>query len=371
MKQDKQNQIIFFFPMLSIGGVEKNFFIISNFLANKINNTKFSLISLNNIFFLKKKINKKIKIIHSNKKLFFFSRRLKFIYCMYLLMQQCIKNQNSVIFSFQGNFYALVVSWLFNTKIIVRSNLSPQAWCGGFIKKKVFKFLLSKSNLIIVNSSKFKKEFKEYFKLNTIKIYNPISRKINKFNNVKNKIIFFKKNKINLINIGRFVKQKNQSEIINALDKVKNRDKFRLLLIGDGPEKKNLIKLIKDKKLKKVVKITNNQMNKDLYLSKSDIFILSSINEGLPNVLLEAAVNKKYLISSNCPTGPSEIINQYKYGEIYKLKSTENLTKILNKFITDKNLLNKLRKNIDLKSDLFKYNLNLNRYLAITNKILI
>ena len=86
--------------------------------------------------------------------------------------------------------------------------------------------------------------------------------------------------------------------------------------------------------------------------------------------MLEAAVNKKYLISSNCPTGPSEIINQYKYGEIYKLKSTENLTKILNKFITDKNLLNKLRKNIDLKSDLFKYNLNLNKYLSITNKIL-
>ena len=134
--------------------------------------------------------------------------------------------------------------------------------------------------------------------------------------------------------------QKNQSELINALYKVKNRENFRLLIIGNGPEKNNLIKLLKEKKLDKIIKISSNQKTKSSYLAQSSIFILSSIYEGLPNVLLEATVNKKYIISSDCPTGPKEIIKRYKYGELYKVKSENQLTNILNKFSLNKKPIN-------------------------------
>ena len=106
-------------------------------------------------------------------------------------------------------------------------------------KRLIFKFLLSNSSLIIVNSSEFKKKFKKYFNLNVTKIYNPISIKKNlkhKKLNIKNN--FFEKNTLNILHIGRLVKEKNQSEIINAFSNIKNKERLRLLIIGGGPEKK-------------------------------------------------------------------------------------------------------------------------------------
>ena len=88
--------------------------------------------------------------------------------------------------------------------------------------------------MIIVNSLEFKKKFKKYFNLNVTKIYNPINSSNKHYKKFKFKDNFFKKNTINLINIGRLVVQKNQSEIINALSKVKNNNKFRLLIFEKG-----------------------------------------------------------------------------------------------------------------------------------------
>ena len=363
MKGVNQNQLIFFFPIFEIGGVEKNFFIISDFFTKKLNNYNLSLLTSKRSHLFKKNLNKKINLITLNDISSLFPRRFQFILCMILLFFKCILTPNSIIFSFQGNFYALLVAYILNKKIIIRSNVAPEAWSKNFFKKIIFKFLLSKSNLIIVNSLEFKKKFKEYFNLDVIKIFNPISLRENYFHKkFKFNDFFFKKNTINLINIGRLVVQKNQSEIINALCKVKNKKKFRLLIIGKGPEKKKLIKLIKDKNLSKIIKISNNQKAKYFYLKKSDIFILSSLFEGLPNVLLEAAINKKYIISSNCPTGPKEILKVYRYGQIYKLKSENQLAGILNKISLDKSILDKHKKKINLKNIMFNSKYNLNEY---------
>lgn len=365
MKHMKQNQLIFFFPLIDIGGVEKNFFIISKYLVNKLTNFDFYLITFKKEKYIKKNINKKITIIESSFISLITPRRLKFIFCMIKLFIKCIKFPNSIILSFQGNFYALLIAYILKRKIIVRSNLAPEAWSKNAIKKKIFKFLLSKSNLIIVNSQEFKRNFADFFNLKATKIYNPILKE-NNFKNKKHKLTnsFFKKNTINLINIGRLVKQKNQIELIYALSKINNPDKFRLIIFGTGPEKKNLLKMIKKKKLDQFIKISSKQNEKLFYLKKSDIFILSSLFEGLPNVLLEAAINKKYIISSDCPTGPKEIIKFYKYGELYKTKKTDDLVNILNKFSSNKTLIVKLKRNINLKNIMFDYKHNLNLYYS-------
>ena len=363
MKQSKQNQLIFFFPLIDIGGVEKNFFIISKYLVKKLTNFNHYIVTFKKTNHIKKNIDKEIKIIKSGLVSFTIPRRFKFILCMIQLFINCLKFQNSIIFSFQGNFYALFIAFILKRKIIVRSNVTPDAWGTNIFKRKIFNFLLSKSNLIIVNSSEFKKKFKKYFNLKTTKIYNPIfKKKDSEKKKYKVNDFFFKKKTINLINIGRLVKQKNQIELINALSKVKSPDKFRLMIIGKGPEKKKLLKILKEKKLDKFIKISSKQKNMNYFLKKSDIFILSSIHEGLPNVLLEAAINKKYIISSNCPTGPKEILGYYKYGELYKVNRTNQLVNILNKLNDNKKLLLKLKKKIDLKNIMFDYKYNLNLY---------
>ena len=162
MKEIKQNQIIFFFPDPQVGGVEKNFFLISEYLSNYLDNL--SLITAKG---LNKKLNKKIHIIEISTFWHKINRRFFFLICSIKLFFQCLKSKNSIIFSFQGNFYAILIAIILKKKIIVRSNLSPYGWKSSYIKIIIFKFLLSKADIVVVNSYNFKIQVKKIFKVNT------------------------------------------------------------------------------------------------------------------------------------------------------------------------------------------------------------
>ena len=315
------------------------------------------------------KLDKKIKLIKISKFWFYISRRLVFIICSIKLFFITIKLKNSIIFSFQGNFYAILVSIILGKKIIIRSNLSPDGWQSSYLKRKLFKFLLSKADKIIVNSVDFKKEMRKKFDINTITIFNPVNiKEINKLSFFEKKIIFFDKKTINLISVGRLVQQKNQIEILLALIKLKKSIKdYRLLIIGYGPDKSYLENFINKNKLNKYVKIifVKNALK---YIKMSDAYISSSKYEGLPNTLLEAAHLNKYIISSNCKTGPREIIKKYKNGELYNTGNTNELYLMLKKLKKKKLLSKKINFLKNLSS--FDHKVNLKKYLKTILKIL-
>ena len=100
----------------------------------------------------------------------------------------------------------------------------------------------------------------------------------------------------------------------------------------------------------------------------ADAFILSSKYEGLPNTLLEAACLNKYIISSNCKSGPKEILKEYEFGELYKEDHTKHLYSILNKLKKNK-LLNK-KKDYSKNLSSFEAKKNLAKYLNNINNLL-
>ena len=75
--------------------------------------------------------------------------------------------------------------------------------------------------------------------------------------------------------------------------------------------KKNLMKYIVKNNLERKVKIIDFKDNPFTYLNKADVVHTAKF-EGLPNVLLEALSLKKFIIATNCPTGPSEILSRGK-----------------------------------------------------------
>ena len=98
------------------------------------------------------------------------------------------------------------------------------------------------------------------------------------------------------------------------------------------------------------------------YIQKSDIFVLTSKYEGLPNVLLEAQYLKKYIISTNCPTGPSEILLNGRAGDLFDVGDYRKLASVINKY-----KLNKKNISIKIKTGLknfrrFDYFENCNKY---------
>ena len=143
----------------------------------------------------------------------------------------------------------------------------------------------------------------------------------------KTNYIFGKQKTLKILNIGRFVDQKDQETLIKALNLLKNKIEFQARIIGRGQLKEKLKKLINKYKLSRKVKLINFKKNPFNYLKQSDVFVLTSIYEGLPNVLLEALTLKRFVISSDCPTGPKEILLNGKGGLIFKTKNYNQLKK--------------------------------------------
>lgn len=108
------------------------------------------------------------------------------------------------------------------------------------------------------------------------------------------------RNKV-ILNVARFVPQKNQKIIISAFNEYnkKNSDST-LIFVGDGPTLNSCRQLVKYLKLKNV-KFLKNRKDVDHLLNMSDIFVLASTREGMSNALLEAMYFGKYCIVSNIP----------------------------------------------------------------------
>ena len=105
------------------------------------------------------------------------------------------------------------------------------------------------------------------------------------------------------------LKQKNILFLINALNYIfKKQKNLKLFIIGEGEEKKNIVKLIQELKLENKVYLLGFQENVYSYLQNCKCFVLSSLWEDPGYVLIEAAMANAAIISSNCPNGPSEIL---------------------------------------------------------------
>ena len=99
------------------------------------------------------------------------------------------------------------------------------------------------------------------------------------------------------------------------------------MIIGNG-SKNELEEYISSYNLRNKVKIITNITDPKTFLKRCDVFILSSKFEGLPNVLIEAQMMKKFIISSNCPTGPREILKNGNAGYLFKNNDYKDLKKI-------------------------------------------
>ena len=210
------------------------------------------------------------------------------------------------------------------------------------------------------------------FKIKVECIYNPLdTKKIIRYSRLNKRLKFFssKKDYLKIINIGRFTKQKDQLTLLKAVANLKDQIKFELLIIGRGYEENNLKRYIKENNLKEFVKIKKFMDNPYPALKKADILVSSSIYEGLPNVLLEALTLKKFVISSNCPTGPKEILLNGKGGLLFKVGDYKDLSKKILYYSKNKDDLKKMLSNSVKNLDRFDYVFNLTKYYKLLKKI--
>jgi glycosyltransferase involved in cell wall biosynthesis len=182
--------------------------------------------------------------------------------------------------------------------------------------------------------------------------------------------IFNDSKSLKIINVGRIVDQKDQLTMIKALRLIKKNIKFEAVIVGKGVLKNNLIEYTKKHNIDKKIKFINFKSNVYPLIKQADIFILSSTFEGLPNVLLEATALNKFIISSNCPTGPKEILLNGKGGLLFKVGDYKGLKKKIIYYFNNKKKCKLMLNNSIQKLDRFDENLNLKKYLGEVIKLM-
>jgi glycosyltransferase involved in cell wall biosynthesis len=118
------------------------------------------------------------------------------------------------------------------------------------------------------------------------------------------------------IGCGRLSEQKDFALLIRAFAEVRAKQPCSLALLGEGPQRDMLQALAASLGIEADVHFLGFQPNPFAWFSKCDAFVLSSKSEGLANVLLEAMAAGAPIISTNCPSGPAEILAQPHYGTL-------------------------------------------------------
>ncbi len=367
-----KKKIIFYHPNFEDGGVEKTNLLISAKLSKKYN-----------IFFLShsfsSKFDKEIKKI-GIKKILIPSKRVIFGFLEIVRVYKKIKPD--LIFSLQthANVISLMINKFFfsnKLKIICCERISKKRY-ESHLKGKIIIFLAKLfyrySKIVICNSRELSKEFKSISRnLNVIHIYNPTLK--SNFNLLSKKFVikskpFFKKKKPILLSLGRLDYNKNNLMLLKAYNEIKNEVDCNIVLMGDGDQKNLLLDYASQNNFKKNLFIYNFKKNPYPYLLKSDVLILTSRTEGLPNVLIEALALKKFVISTKCPTGPREILLNGKVGFLVNIDDYKDLASKIKIYFQNPRIVKKKKKHIPKSLLQFSPRKSLNKYQEVVDNLL-
>ena len=264
-----------------------------------------------------------------------FTQLFIFCFSFFKLLKLLKKNEpNYLIAHLMVSLPLTVMSFLHNkTKLIIRISGLPRLnlfrriyW--NLFEKNIYK--VTCPTIATLEKFKLLKMFNQN-KLNLL--YDPVLSPKEIIIKKKEKIILNLDQKKIIIGIGRLTRQKNFSFLLNAFASlIKKYPEYHLLILGEGEERKNLEFIINDLKLSESVNLLGHKKNPYKYLKEAECFVLSSLWEDPGFVLLEASYLNIPIISSNCPNGPTEILQEGLGGFLFNNNNKANFIEAFDNF---------------------------------------
>ena len=128
-----------------------------------------------------------------------------------------------------------------------------------------------------------------------------------------------------ILGVGRMTRQKDFATLIKAFTRAHQQKPCRLIILGDGRMQEELEQLAQTLGVHEDLSFPGFAANPYAYMSKVDLFVLSSRWEGSPNVLTEAMALGTPVVSTNCPSGPNEILQEGRFGKLVAVEDDEAL----------------------------------------------
>ncbi|MCS4177383.1 glycosyltransferase involved in cell wall biosynthesis [Salinibacter ruber] len=138
-----------------------------------------------------------------------------------------------------------------------------------------------------------------------------------------------------VLGVGRFVEQKQFSVLLEAFALLTRQLEVRLVLAGDGPLREELQELTSELGIEEQVDFLGFVSNPYKYMQKADLLAISSHYEGFGVVATEALACGTPVASTDCPGGPSDILEEGKYGELVDVGDARGLADAMHRVLND------------------------------------
>ena len=128
------------------------------------------------------------------------------------------------------------------------------------------------------------------------------------------------------LGVGRLTEQKDFTTLIRAFAEVRSRREARLIILGEGEQRAKLQGLVAELGLAQEVDLPGFVDNPFAFMSRASVFVLSSAWEGLPGVLIQALACGCPAVSTDCPSGPHEVLEGGRYGKLVPVGDVAAMT---------------------------------------------
>lgn len=274
------------------------------------------------------------------------------------LIRQVLKYKPDIIITGLVGFIPCILKFLFKDLIVINSIQGYPKF--NFIRKFIWKMFYKKSDYLITMTKQTKKDLENIVGIDSQKIFtieNPILHRKIKIMSLEaiddeDKYIF---NKKVFCAIGRLTHQKNFIQLLSYLKRYSDQTNydFNLIILGEGEKRKELENYIKENKIKNFY-LLGFKDNPYKYLAKSSVYISSSLWEEPGHTLMEAGYLNIPILTSNCPNGPNEIIEDNFNGLKYELGNEVDFIKKMKK-ISNLNSITKYKLIRNMKKTIINY----------------
>lgn len=225
-----------------------------------------------------------------------------------------------------------------NTRVTIRVantiSLQPKGWFKNKIDQQLQRLIYPWADEIIAVSDGVGDDLASHIDLprkRIVTVYNPIiTPKLEMLSTVElNHPWFLPDQPPVILGVGRLDVLKDFNTLIRAFARISVECPAHLLILGEGDQRGQLESLVAELNLGDKVSLPGFVENPFQYMKNAHVFVLSSISEGLPGALIQALACGCPVVSTNCPTGPMEILQGGKYGHLVPVGNAEALAQAI------------------------------------------